>query len=141
MYRPLRSLLLGAVLLGFASLSSCSKDEASPTATPAQLLLGRWLLTTSTNGMTGHATPADPAQRRELVFTAPGQMTALLNGTILSTKSYSLVQQQSALTQKPETYLVTASGAMQLPQTVRVDATTLTLSFDVYDGPSATYHR
>ena len=89
--------------------------------------------------MTGRSTPADPAQRRELVFTSAGHMTTLLNGTAVDTKLYSLKQQQSALTQQLETYLVTTPGT--LPQTVRVDATTLTLHFDVYDGPGATYQR
>ena len=140
MYQSFRSLLFGATLLGLASLLSCSKDTAvSPTGTPAQLLVGQWQLATETNGMTGRSTPADPAQRRELVFTSAGQMTTLLNGTAVDTKPYSLKQQQSALTQQLETYLVTTPGT--LPQTVRVDATTLTLHFDVYDGPGATYQR
>ena len=139
MYHSFRSLLFGAVLLGLASLSSCSKTAVSPADTPAELLVGQWQLATETNGMTGQTAPADPAQRRELVFTAAGQLTALLNGTAVDTKPYSLQQRQSALTQRPETYLMTTPST--LPQTVRVDATTLTLSFDVYDGPGATYRR
>lgn len=143
MYQSFRSLLFGATLLGLASLSSCSKNTAvSPTGTPAQLLVGQWQLATSTNGMTGRTTPADPAQRRELVFTSAGQMTTLLNGSAVDTTPYSLVQQQSTLSQQLKTYLDTAPGTMQRPLTVvRVDATTLTLSMDAYDGPGATYQR
>ena len=142
MYRSFPSLLFASALLGLPSLASCSKDGAAPQSTPAQLLVGQWQLATYTNGMTGRTTPADPAQRRELVFTAAGQMTTLLNGTAVDTKPYSLVQQQSALSQQLETYLVTAPATMQHPLTVvRVDANTLTLNLDAYDGPNSAYQR
>ena len=139
MYQSFRSLLFGTTLLGLAGLSSCSKADVSPPAAPAELLVGRWQLTTETNGMTGRTAPADPAQRRELVFTPAGQMTTLLNGATVDTRPYSLQQQQSTLTQRPETFLITIPGA--LPQRVRVDATTLTFSFDIYDGGGDTYQR
>ncbi|MFC6224803.1 hypothetical protein ACFP2F_16255 [Hymenobacter artigasi] len=135
--------LATALLLSLAGLSACSKDTATPTtaSTPEQLLVGQWQQTTSTNGMTGRTSPADPAQRLKLVFTAAGQLTMLLNGTVVNTTPYSLVKRQSMLTQQLETYLVTDPGNTQVLQTVRVDANTLVLAIDAYDGPSATYQR
>ena len=141
MYPLFRRLLLGTAMWSLAGLTSCSKDAAAPTASTAELLTGHWQLTASTNGMSGQTTPADPSQRRELIFTSGGQMTSLLNGIVQDSKSYSLVQQESALSQKLETYLVTPSLARQIPQKVSVDATTLTLSLDVYDGPTTTSKR
>lgn len=135
--------LAAVLLLGTASLSACSKDAAAPTAapTPEQLLVGRWQLVSSTNGMTGGSSPADPAQRFELVFTSAGHCTALLNGAVVKTGPYSLTKRVSMLTKQPAIYLLTDPGTLQVPQTVRVDAAALVLSIDAYDGPSGTYQR
>ncbi|GAA4049793.1 hypothetical protein GCM10022409_40610 [Hymenobacter glaciei] len=140
MYQSFSSLLFGIVLVGVVSLTSCSKDAAAPAAAPTQLLVGQWQLTASTNGMNGRTSPADPNQRRELIFTAQ-QMTTLVNGTVVNTTPYWLEQRNSPLTQHLETYLVTTHDSMQVPQRVHVDTTTLSLAIDAYDGPSVTYQR
>ena len=137
-FRPLAFVVLLPALAVFAS---CSKDAAAPASTSTQLLVGQWQLAASTNGMTGRTSPADPNQRQELVFTAAGQLTTFVNGTAVSTTSYALQQRQSPLTQRLETYLVTTPNQMQVAQTVHVDATTLTIAIDAYDGPGATYRR
>lgn len=142
MLHPSRALVI-VLLLSLVGLSACSKDAAVPATvfTPEQMLVGHWQLTASTNGMTGRTSPADPTQRLELIFTSAGQWTTLLNGTVVQTGPYSLIKRQSMLTKQLETYLVTAPGTSQLSQTVRVDATTLVLGFDAYDGPSETYQH
>lgn len=129
-----RTLLKISLFLSLVGFCACSKDAAAPT--PAQLLVGHWQLVSETNGSTGRTTPANPAQSQEISFTAAGQMTTRVNGTVIKDGLYSLAQQQSTLTNQLETYLITAPGQMQVPITIQVDATTLTLAIDAFDGPS-----
>ena len=91
--------------------------------------------------MTGRTSPADPAKRIELVFTPTKQLITLLNGTVIGTTPYALIQKQSMLTKQLETFLVTDPGNPQQAQTIRISATTLGLGFDAYDASSETYHR
>ena len=136
-----------ALLLSLAGLAACSKEAAAPAAaitatTPEELVLGQWRLVASTNGMTGTSSPADFAQRSELIFTSAGQLTILLNGKVIKTSPYSLVQRQSIPTNQLKTYLITApAGTTELTKTIRVDAYTLEISFDGVDAPSDTYQR
>ena len=121
---------------------ACQKESVAPS--PAQLLHGRWELDYSTNGMTGRIEPADPTRHQEIIFGANRQVQFLLNGTVTSTKPYTLTQAKSYLSGKTETFITFGPGTYTnsiSPYLANLSASTLTLVIDAADGPSATYVR
>ena len=144
-----------ALIFLAASLGACQKAEVAPRvpepticfpptpATAAAQLVGRWELIESVNGMSGGIYPADPARKQEIVFTAAGQASFLLNGVVTRTGPFSVVQATSYLTRKPETFVNfdPASATRPLPFIERLSASELKLVIDANDGGGSRYVR
>lgn len=128
-----------AILLGF---SACKKGEASPESATRALLVGRWEFVESSGGLAGRTIPADPTQKREIIFTAGGQAIGLLNGRGTGVTSYAL-RQADAITGPDETFL-TCNGIAGFVANgpIRVTDTDFWLSDNFNDGFTHHYvHR
>lgn len=134
----LRSAFCGILLFAFASLLSCSKDDASPENAANRLLVGRWELVETSGGLAGHTQPADPTQKQEIIFTAGGQVSFLLNNLTTSTSSYYL-SQATAINGKNELF-VNYSSASNFTKQYLQEASVfkMVLTDNMYDGFS--YH-
>ncbi|WP_460550953.1 hypothetical protein [Hymenobacter daeguensis] len=133
-----RHCLLLAILLGF---SACKKEDASPENATRTLLTGRWEFVESSGGFAGKTYAADPARKREIIFTSGGQAIGLLNGPGTATAPYSL-HQADAITGTNKTFL-TCNGipGFFANGPIEVSATDFWLSDNVYDGFSHHYVR
>ena len=154
MFRSIRRAAPILILLA-ASLGACHKVEVVPEApkpticfppTPANAaaqLVGRWELTQTSGGLDGRTHPADPARKQEIVFTAAGQASFLLNGVVTHTGPFLVVQATSYLTRKPETFVNfdPASATRPLPFIERLSASELKLAIDANDGGGSRYVR
>jgi hypothetical protein len=127
-----------AILLGF---SACKKDDSAPTSASQRLLIGRWEFVESSGGFTGKTFPADPTQKREVIFMASGQAIGLLNGQGTGTAAYAL-SQADAITGPNKTFL-TCNGIPGFVANgpIDVSATDFWLSDNSYDGFSMHYAR
>ena len=149
MFRSIRRAAPALIFLA-ASLGACQKAEVAPEpincfppAPTAAQLVGRWELIESVNGMSGGSYPADPARKQEIVFTAAGQASFLLNGVVTRTGPFSVVQATSYLTRKPETFVNfdPASATRPLTFIEYLSASELKLAIDANDGGGSSYVR
>lgn len=142
MCRQLRLLLLVVSSFATASLSACQKEAPAPELTANSRLEGRWELTLTSGGFTGRNFPADPTQKREIMFEPNGQVQFLLNGATTASATYTLAQAVAHTTNRPETFVTYGAPATTLRQYLaEVSATTLVIRDDNADGFSATYQR
>lgn len=137
---PLRLRYFGFVLFAGLALAGCKKETPAPEATAQALLLGRWELTDYSGGLAGGTHPADPAQRREIIFTATGQVTALLNGATTGTAPYTL-SRADAITGRQELFLTTTGATLFATGFILVTASDLFVSDNMYDGFTRHYVR
>ena len=141
MYRLLRLLLL--IISGFTTvgLSACQKKLPAPELTTASLLEGRWELIQTSGGIAGRTMPADPTQKKEIMFEPNGQVQFLLGAAATST-TFTLTQALAHTTNRTQTFVAYGAPATTLRQYLaEVSATTLVISDDNPDGFSATYQR
>ena len=142
MYHLLRLLLL--VISGFTTvgLSACRKEPPAPELTTDSLLEGRWELVQTSGGIAGRTMPADPTQKKEIMFEPNGQVQFLLNGAATTSATFTLTQALAHNTNRTETFVAYGAPATTLRQYLaEVSATTLVISDDNPDGFSATYQR
>jgi hypothetical protein len=128
-------------LLVVLGLGGCKKEGPTPEAATQALLVGRWALVDVSGGFGGGTFPADPAQRREIIFTATSQVVGLRNGVLIGSARYSLYQ-ADATTGTNKTFL-RCSGLPDfvVGDIVQVSAAHLYLSDNNYDGFCAHYIR
>ena len=142
MYHLLRLLLL--VILGFATvgISACQKESLAPELAPDSLLVGRWELIQTSGGIAGRTVPADPTQKKEIMFEPNGQAQFFLNGAATTSAAFALTQALARTTNRTETFVTYGAPATTLPQYLaEVSATALVIRDDNPDGFSATYRR
>ena len=104
MYHLLRLLL---VILGFATvgISACQKETPSPELAPDSLLVGRWELIQTSGGIAGRTVPADPTQKKEIMFESNGQVQFLLNGAATTSATFTLTQALAHTTNRTEKFV------------------------------------
>ncbi|MDO7852995.1 hypothetical protein [Hymenobacter convexus] len=93
------------LLLAAGAFAGCTKGSVSPEAEKADLLVGRWQLTQTDGGLTGQVSPANPAQRQEIVFDNNQQATFLVNGAVSHKARYTLFQANSYVNRRPQTFV------------------------------------
>ena len=131
MYRLLHLLLL--VISGFTivGISACQKEPPAPKLTTDSLLEGRWELIQTSGGIAGRTMPADPTQKKEIMFEPNGQVQFLLNGAATTSATFTLTQALANTTNRTETFVVYSAPATTLRQYLaEVSATTLVISDD-----------
>ena len=142
MYHLLRLLLLVVSSFAAVGLSACQKEPSAPELTTDSLLEGRWELIQTSGGIAGRTMPADPTQKKEIMFEPNGQVQFLLNGAATTSATFTLTQALAHTTNRTETFVAYGAPATTLRQYLaEVSATTLVIRDDNPDGFSATYWR
>jgi hypothetical protein len=132
-----RSFLLLLCLTAFAS---CDKSKDS-TPEPATGLVGRWDMYETTGGFLGQTTAIAPGTK-QLEFTADSVVKVYDNKKMIDTHKYSVKRGPSLLRGEQADILYhVESGGRYVPQTMEVDASTLTLSDEMNDGYTYRYRR
>ncbi|SHL56530.1 hypothetical protein SAMN02746009_02983 [Hymenobacter psychrotolerans DSM 18569] len=121
-----------------AVLSSCEKNDAAPSATPASAALrGSWQWKSSFCGWSGASSPATSGRTETLLFDPLGHVQLYRNGVLQSSSVYTLSRHQSMLTQAPADFIRFDNREFRY----EINNTTLTLSMDVYDGCNSSYEQ
>lgn len=136
----LKLYLLMLTLSTFSVLTSCQKNDATPE--PSTALIGRWKLLQTSGGLAGGTWPADPKQKQELILNNDGRAQFLLNGTVVRTTTYTVLEAKSLLTQQTQKmlYFGAANDSTRL-LIEELTATNLSLSEDAFDGMGQRYAR
>ena len=132
----------GLSLILLASLPACNskKEEPTPQTSDEATLVGRWELTRTIGGLAGGVRLADPSRKEEIIFSAAGQASFLLNGTVNSTLPYSLAQGTSYITRQPQTFVYYGTTRTSLNMYIeQLSATKLVLAEDAADGQGREY--
>ena len=116
MYHLLRLLLLVVSSFAAVGLSACQKEPPAPELTTDSLLEGRWELIQTSGGIAGRAMPADPTQKKEIMFEPNGQVQFLLNGTATTSATFTLTQALAHTTSRTETFVAYGAPAATLRQ-------------------------
>lgn len=139
-----RALYLSTLFFLLLLATACERAEALRVV-PLPDLIGTWELRSSFGGWSGLKT-YEAGNGNIIAFTAD-TYTRFDNG-VKKTGKYKLVEDTSILTDQPITRILfyegnkMASGSDQLGSLyVHVDADTLTIAMDVYDGNSFYYHK
>ncbi|WP_201986563.1 hypothetical protein [Hymenobacter rubidus] len=136
-----RHLFFSLILLASLGFTACEKTAPSPESATKAQLVGRWQFVESSGGSTGKTIPADPAKKYEVVFTAAGQATGLLNGTVTGTAPYTLTV-ADAIT-GPNKIFLNCSGIQGLfaQGPIEISGNNFYLSDNFYDGFMSHYVR
>ncbi|WP_210517993.1 hypothetical protein [Hymenobacter terricola] len=132
----------GIFLFSFLAMAACEKESTAPAASTAAALVGRWELTHTTGGLTGHVLTADPNRKREIIFTADGQAELIVNGIITGISPYTLTQALSRTTRQSRPYLAYGPDGPDTQQYIeQISPTSLILAQDFEDGISSYFIR
>jgi hypothetical protein len=130
------------LLLTAGAFAGCSKGSVSPEDQKADLLVGRWQLTQTDGGLTGQVSPADPANRREIIFDRDRKATFLVNGTVSNKSQYTLFQASSYVNRRPQTFLAYGRRNGNEKEFIeRLSPTQLVIVEDYADGRGYYYTR
>ena len=130
--------LLLSLLTG---LASCQKADVTPAAADTGLV-GHWQLLETSNGIAGGTRSADPKQKQELILDDSGQARFLLNGIVIRSNTYTVVEDVSILSQQPTKMLRYGPANSAVDESIgKLTATSLVLQEEVFDGFSRRYVR
>jgi hypothetical protein len=125
------------------SIASCSKEDIAPSDVQSRII-GRWTLQQTSGGISGSMQPANPNQKRELIFTSDGRAEFLLNGKTEVPTGYTIQEKYNTLTGKQETIVDFGAPLSSYAMSMTILELTplkLTLQEDYADGQRYDYSR